>query len=293
MTGERLRSGPTSEMLLDALELAEVDPLLLDRAYTAVPQYVPWPKAYGGDTVAQAAAAAMRTVGEDRSLHSLHGSFLRPVEVGVPVRYEVELLRDGRGFSTRSVRGIQTEQCVFVGTASFQVPEEGPGYAPEMPRVPGPEELPSAAERLAGVEGAAAAYWSSGRSFDHRHLPGPLYIRIEGGVQPHQAVWIRAFEALPDEPRLHQAALAYVCDYTILEPSLRALGLHWSSPGLMTASLDHGMWFHRAARVDDWLLYAQESAGVQSARGLSIGRFFSRGGELVATVAQEGLLRLR
>lgn len=282
---------PSSDTFLSAVELEESAPLFFDRAFLAIPQYVPWPKAYGGDTVAQAAAAATATVDDTRSLHSLHSSFLRPVEVGVAVRYEVELVRDGRGYSTRHVRGYQHGKPVFLTTASFQVPEDGPLYAPGIPEAPAPEGLPSAADVLAQETDVASRYWSHGRSFDQRHVPGPLYLGLDGETVPHQAVWVRAFTELPADPRLHQLALSYVCDYTILESSLRALGLHWSSPGLTTASLDHAMWFHSGARADEWLLYAQESAGVQSGRGLNIGRFFTRSGQLVATVAQEGLIR--
>lgn len=283
-----------SARFLAAIELTETDATVYDRAFTVIPQYVPWPKAYGGDSVAQAAAAAIATISDDRELHSLHSSFLRPVEIGQPVRYEVELLRDGRGYSTRYVRGFQNDKVVFTTTASFQVPEDGPVLATPMPTVPAPEDLPSSEQYLV-AEGAdqspAGDYWARGRSFDMRHVPGPLYTTLEGEHTPTQAVWIRAFDALPDDARTQQIALSYVCDYTILEPSLRAMGLNWSSPGLMTASLDHAMWFHTPARIDDWMLYAQEAAGTQSGRGLNIGRFYSRDGKLVATVAQEGLLR--
>jgi acyl-CoA thioesterase II len=280
-----------SQRFLDAIALTEVAPERFDRAFTAVPQYVPWPKAYGGDMVAQAAVAAVATAGDDRRLHSLHNSFLRPVEIGEPVRYEVETVRDGRGYSTRHVRGYQNEKVVFMCTASFQVPEEGPEFAPPAPPVPGPETVPSSAAYLDGVEGDAFRYWADGRSFDMRHVPGPLYLRLEGEAVPHQAVWVRAFTQLPDDPDLHRAAIAYVCDYTILEPTLRALGMYWTEPGLTTASLDHAMWFHRDARADDWLLYAQEAGAVQSGRGLNFGRFFDAEGRLVASVAQEGLIR--
>lgn len=283
-----------AQRFLAAIRLDERPAEVFDRAFEVTPQHVPWPKAYGGDSVAQAAAAALATIGEDRELHALHSSFLRPVEAGEPVRYEVELLRDGRGYSTRHVRGYQNGKAVFLTTASFQVPESGAEYAPAMPDVAPPEELPSSAGYL-DARGAGATeagdYWARGRSFDMRHVPGPLYLDSDGSTEAHQGVWIRSFETLPDDPRTHRLALAYVCDYTILEPSLRALGLHWSTPGLVTASLDHSMWFHRPARADQWLLYAQESAGVQSGRGLNLGRFFTEAGELVATVAQEGMIR--
>ena len=282
----------TTTAFLASLVLTEVDASADGRAFDAVPQYVPWPKAYGGDTVAQLAAAANATVGDDRRLHSMHSSFLRPVEIGVPVRYEVESVRDGRGYSTRHVRGIQVGKTVSMCTASYQVPEEGPRRHPGMPDVPAPEELPSAAEVLAGRDDDAAVYWGGGRGFDMRHVPSALYTSLVGETVGAQSVWVRAFSPLPDGADLHRLAIAYVCDYTILEPSLRALGAHWSSPGLTTASLDHSMWFHDDARADDWLLYVQESAGVQSGRALNTGRFFARDGRLVASVAQEGLIRL-
>ena len=284
-----------SNRFLAAIQLAETEAQVFDRAFLVTPQYVPWPKAYGGDSVAQAAAAAIATIGDDRELHSLHSSFLRPVEAGEPVRYEVELLRDGRGYSTRHVRGYQGGKVVFLTTASFQVPEQGAEYSPQMPELTAAEDLPSAAEVLAraGADGSAAGdYWSRGRSFDMRHAPVPLYTAAAPGEpSAEQGVWVRAFDTLPDDPRTQQIALSYVCDYTILEPSLRALGLTWSSPGLVTASLDHSMWFHRPARADQWLLYAQESAGVQSGRALNLGRFFTEDGALVATVVQEGMIR--
>ncbi|MGC5616857.1 acyl-CoA thioesterase [Georgenia sp. Z1491] len=295
-------TGATSSVLLGALELTAAEREGADEAWTAVTGPCPWPKAYGGDMVAQASLAAMRSVDPGRVLHSMHGYFMRPVEIGRPVRYEVDRTRDGRGFSTRQVRGIQAGKVAFLMMASFQVLAAGPEVAaPAPPDVSGPETLPSSADVLAPVEpGTPAAgsmtaeakeYWSRGRSFDMRHVPGPVYLEVEGGRTRHQAVWVRAFETLPDDDLLHRAALAYVCDYTIIEPILRAAGLPWAEPGLVTASLDHAMWFHRAARVDDWLLYAQEAVSAQDGRGLATGRFFDRDGRLVATVVQEALVR--
>lgn len=295
MTAE---STPTNradtQRFLAAIELTECPAEVFDRAFEVTPQYVPWPKAYGGDSVAQAAAAAIATVGDDRELHALHSSFLRPVTIGESVRYEVELLRDGRGYSTRHVRGYQGGKPVFLTTASFQVPEQGDLIVPAMPEVPGPDELPSSAEYLesrGAADSAAGAYWARGRSFDMRHIPGPLYVEVDGVAAAHQGVWIRAFDELPADARTQQLAFAYACDYTILEPSLRALGLHWSTPGLITASLDHSMWFHTPARADEWVLYTQETGGVQSGRGLNTGRFYTQQGSLIATVAQEGMIR--
>lgn len=282
----------TSQTFLAAVELTPATPERFDEAYTAVTQYVPWPKAYGGDLVAQAAAAAIRSVSDGKTLNSMHSYFMRPANIGEPVRYEVERLRDGRGYSTRQVRGYQDGKVIYVALVSFHAPEPGEEFAIAAPEsLPQPESLPSSAETLDGVAGPAAEYWSSGRSFDMRHVPGPLYFRVDGVHVPHQAVWIKSFDPLPDEPGLHQLALAYVCDYTILEPLLRAQGRAWADAGLVTASLDHSLWFHRDGRMDEWVLYAQEAVSAQRSRGLAMGRFYTRNGELLATVAQEGMIR--
>ncbi|GAA0993006.1 acyl-CoA thioesterase II [Subtercola frigoramans] len=262
--------------------------------FEATPQYVPWPKAYGGDLVSQSVLSAGRSVGEGFTIHSMHSYFLLPVDSEVAVRYEVERLRDGRSFRTRQVRAIQNDTLVFTALASFAVPESGTEFAEDMPTgVPQPEDLPPAAQTLEGVDTPAAHYWSSGRSFDMRHVPGPVYLTVDGNRAPHQAVWVKAFDALPDDPALQAAALAYVCDYTILEPLLRQQGRAWADPDLMTASLDHAMWFHRPGRVDEWVLYAQQASSLQNNRGLARGMFFSREGTLLASVAQEGMIRTR
>ncbi|KQQ96323.1 acyl-CoA thioesterase II [Arthrobacter sp. Leaf141] len=282
----------TSKTFLRAVNLEQVDAQVFDEAYEATTQYVPWPKAYGGDMVAQAAAAMMCSVDADRNIHSMHSYFMRPVDVGSAVRYEVERLRDGRGYSTRTVRGFQNGKAVYSAMGSFHVPESGPDFQTQPPATVGPEALHSAAEVLNARDGKAVEYWGSGRSFDMRHVPGPVYVELEGGTVPQQAIWVKAFDALPDDSNLHRTALAYVCDYTILEPILRVNGLHWSSPGLVTASLDHSMWFHRDGRLDDWVLYAQDAVSSQQNRGLAMGRFFDRQGGLLATVAQEGMIRV-
>ncbi len=302
-----LTAVPTSEVLTDALALTPTAPEHFDEAYTATTQYCPWPKAYGGDMVAQATVAAMRSVESDRGLHSMHSYFMRPVDIGAEVRYEVERLRDGRGYSTRQVRAFQAGKPVYVAIASFHVPEDGRAYGGGAPpTVPAPETLPSSAAYLEGFEPGtpeagtmtedSRGYWSGGRSFDMRHSPGPVYVRVEGERVAHQAVWVKPFDALRpvegiDDTQLAQAALAYACDYTILEPVLRVLGMSWADQGLVTASLDHAMWYHRPFLIDDWLLYAQEAANAHGGRGLGLGRFFTRTGEHVATVAQEGMVR--
>ncbi|WP_028637272.1 acyl-CoA thioesterase [Nocardioides sp. URHA0032] len=298
----------TSAVVTDALALTEVEPEHFDVAFTATTQPCPWPKAYGGDMVAQAAAAAMRTVTDGKTLHSMHSYFLRPLDIGAEARYEVELLRDGRGYSTRQVRGYQNGKPVYVCLGGFAAGDpDADEFAPDAPLdVPDPESLPSSASYLEPVPPGgetmmteeSKAYWSGGRSFDMRHVPGPVYVRVEGERVPHQALWVKPFDplrpvaGLADEQR-DLAALAYVCDYTILEPVLRVLDLPWAQHGLVTASLDHAMWFHRAPgrALDGWLLYTQEAESAGSGRGLGRGRFFTPDGRHVATVLQEGMIR--
>jgi len=301
----------TSAILTAALELTEAEPEHFDLAFSARTQPCPWPKAYGGDMVAQAAAAAMRSVVDGKSMHSMHSYFLRPVDIDAIVGYEVEVLRDGRGYSTRQVRGYQNGKPVYVCLAGFAAggaPGGAAGeFAPEAPLdMPDPDGLPSSAAYLEPVEPGGAtsmteeskAYWSGGRSFDMRHVAGPVYVDVEGERRPHQALWIKPFDALrpvrglTDEQR-DLAALAYACDYTILEPVLRVLDLPWARRGLVTASLDHAMWFHRppAGALDGWLLYAQDAESASAGRGLGHGRFFTPDGRHLATVLQEGMIR--
>ncbi|GAB3771380.1 acyl-CoA thioesterase-2 [Nocardioides ginsengisegetis] len=298
----RSTTAPTSRTFTDAVALRECEAEVFDRAFTATTQPCPWPKAYGGDMVAQALVAASLTVTDGKSMHSMHSYFMRPVDIGAEVRYEVELLRDGRGYSTRQVRGFQNGKPVYVCLASFAAGEPSGSFQATAPAdLPGPDELPTSAACLEGrtggtMTGASKTYWSSGRSFDMRHVPGPVYLTVEGGQSPHQAIWVKPYDALRPvegltEAQRDTAALAYVCDYTILEPALRVLGLAWADEGLVTASLDHAMWFHRPVSMGDWLLYAQEAMSVEDGRGSAVGRFFDTGGTLVATVVQEGMLR--
>ncbi|MDX8142108.1 thioesterase family protein [Lentzea sp. BCCO 10_0061] len=297
-----MTAGMTSAIFTDAITLEKAESEHFDLAFTAVTQPCPWPKAYGGDLVAAAAAAAMRSVTDGKTLHSMHSYFLRPADIGAQVRYEVELLRDGRGYSTRQVRGYQNGKPLYVCLANFAAGEPGGSFRAEFTDdLPDPEELPSSADFLAERSGGSMteeskAYWAGGRSFDMRHVPGPVYLAVEGEKVPHQAVWIKPFDPLRPVDGLTDAqrdlaALAYVCDYTILEPVLRVLDLPWAQPGLVTASLDHSMWFHREGPVGDWLLYVQEAVAADAGRGLGYGRFFTRDQQHLATVAQEGMIR--
>ena len=299
---------PTSDVVTTALALEPVAAQHFDVAFRATTQPCPWPKAYGGDMVAQAAAAAMLSVTDGKVMHSMHSYFMRPVDIGAPVTYEVEVLRDGRGYATRQVRAFQNDKAAYTCLASFAAGEHGGRYAASAPTdVPAPETLAGSAAYLrdrqpgdgSTMTAESKEYWSGGRSFDMRHVPGPVYLEVDGGRAPHQALWVKPFDALRPVEGLTDAqrdlaVLAYVCDYTILEPVLRVLDLPWARPGLVTASLDHAMWFHRQPApgvLDGWLLYAQEAVAADSGRGVGFGRFFTPGGEHLATVVQEGMIR--
>lgn len=255
-------------------------------------QWMPHGRVFGGQVLAQALIAATRTIA-DREVHSLHGYFLRPGDIKFPVTYSVDRLRDGRSFSTRRVQGHQKGEPIFSMIASFQEHDPGLEHQDEFPKnIPDPESLPSAAEMIGDNPHPVAQYWAKARPFDMRHIPSPIYFTVEGEPVAHQAVWLKSLGDLPDDQILHTAALAYASDYSILESIYRRHGIPWSHPGLKSASLDHAMWFHRPARVDQWMLYVQESPSAQGGRGLALGRIFNTRGELVATVAQEGMVRV-
>lgn len=255
-------------------------------------QWMPHGRVFGGQVLAQCHVAATRTVDQERTLHSLHGYFLRPGDIELPITFSVDRLRDGRSFSTRRVQAYQKGEPIFSMIASFQTESPGLTHQEQMPKgMKQPEELPSAAEVLGGIPHPVAQYWAKARPFDMRHVQSPIYFEVKGEPVAHQAVWLKAIGELPSSQSLHQAALAYASDFTLLESIYRRHKISWAKPGLKTASLDHAMWFHTPARIDEWMLYTQEAAGTQSGRGLNIGRFYTRDGVLVATVAQEGLLR--
>jgi acyl-CoA thioesterase-2 len=279
--------------LLAALDLTDTGARTSEDIFTGISQWQPQGRVFGGQVLAQSLVAAMRTIGDDRFVHSMHGYFLRPGDVDQPITFSVDRIHDGRSFSTRRTQAYQNGLPILSMIASFQSIDEGLEHQVTMPSdLPEPESLPSAAETLSGVDHPIAEAWANGRAFDMRHVPSPVYFSVEGEHVPHQAVWLKAKAALPDDENLHRAALAYASDYSILEPIMRGHGVAWATPGLKAASLDHAMWFHRFGRVDEWLLYVQESPTAGGGRGLSLGRIFSRDGALLASVAQEGMVRV-
>jgi acyl-CoA thioesterase-2 len=280
------------EALLAVLDLRAAVGSTGNRAvFTGASQQTLHGRVFGGQVLGQALVAASRTVDPERPAHSMHAYFLRPGDPGQQITFTVEVLRDGRSFSARRVQAAQAGAAILSMIASFQVVEDGYDHAVAMPDVPGPEDLPTTAELLADVDHPAARYWSHQRPIDVRHVGSAVYLGVDEAAST-QAVWLRAAGTLPDDEALHRAVTAYASDYTMLEPVLRRHGLAWSTPGLRAASLDHAMWWHRPVRADQWLLFTQTSPSASGARGLSQGHFFAQDGSLVATVAQEGMLRV-
>jgi acyl-CoA thioesterase-2 len=279
--------------LLATLDLTDTGARTREDIFTGPSQWTPHGRVFGGQVLAQSIVAANRTVPAERVIHSTHGYFLRPGNVELPITFSVDRIHDGRSFSTRRTQAYQEGEPILSMIASFQDDDEGLDHQIEMPaELPEPESLPSAGDALAGVDHPVAQYWATQRAFDIRHIGSPIYFRVDGEPEPRQALWMKAIGSLPDDPNLHRAALAYASDYTILESILRGHGIPWSEPGLRVASLDHAMWWHRFARVDEWLLFVQESPNAIGGRGLASGRIFRRDGTLVASVMQEGMVRV-
>ena len=253
-------------------------------------------RVYGGQVLAQALLACGRTVEDDRLPHSMHAYFLREGSLDMPIDFAVERLRDGRSFSARRSHAIQGGKPILSLTASFQGEQPGYEHATPMPDdVPAPEDVPSAFDQLVTIDHPAARFWSHESAFDLRHVGGSLYLGPDPRPRPAQLVWMRArHQIASDDQLLHRALLAFGCDQVMLEPVLRQAGKSWFDVGgnVPMASLDHAMWFHHDARADEWLLYVQESPGAQGGRGLGLARVYSRDGRLVASIAQEGMVRL-
>lgn len=279
--------------LIAALDLVDTGARTSEDIFTGPSQWMPHGRVFGGQVLAQSLVAATRTVADDRHVHSMHGYFLRPGDVEESITFAVDRIHDGRSFSTRRVQAYQSGQPILSMIASFQDDDEGLVHQIEMPSgMPDPESLPSTAEVLGHLDHSVAQHWANDRPFDMRHVPSPIYLKADGELTSHQAIWMKTLGSLPGDPDLHRAALAYASDYSIMEPVLRQHGLPWITPGLKVASLDHAMWWHRFGRVDEWLLYVQDSPSAQGGRGLSRGSIFNREGLLLATVAQEGMVRV-
>ncbi len=255
-----------------------------------------WQRVYGGQVIGQALVAAVRTVEPDRLAHSMHAYFLLPGDPKVPIIYDVDRMRDGKSFTTRRVTARQHGHPIFSMLVSFHTHEEGLEHQAQMPDVPPPEQLPTEkevrAKYLPLLPEAVRRYYERERPIEMRPVE---FDRYTGKKYPDGRfhVWIKINGRLPDELSLHQCALAYASDMTLLDASLTPHGRTLFEKEFMAASLDHALWLHRPFRADEWLLYAQDTPSLQGSRGFARGLIFTRDGALVASVAQEGLVRLR
>jgi acyl-CoA thioesterase-2 len=279
----------------DLLRLLDLEPIE-HNIYRGQNRDIGSGRIFGGQVLAQALVAARRTVEEDRPVHSVHGYFILAGDLEIPVVYFVDRLRDGRSFVTRSVTAIQHGQAIFNMAASFHRAEEGIEHQIAMPDVPPPEGLRSELElirdRADAIPEPLRTVLTQDRPLDIRPLDpsDPLDPAPRG---PRRRFWVRAVGDVGDQRVHHQAVLAYASDYGLLGAALQPHGLTVQNPRVMVASLDHALWFHRTFRVDEWLLYDIESPGAGGARAFTRGAFYTRAGVLVASVAQEGVVRMR
>jgi acyl-CoA thioesterase-2 len=287
---------PTQSSALDSLlDILDLEPLEQNLFRGRSPQHG-WQRVFGGQVLGQALVAAVRTVPPDRIAHSLHGYFLLPGDPSRPIIYNVERVRDGKSFTTRHVTAIQHGRPMFVMSVSFQIDEPGLDHQSSMPAVPSPDDLPNEQElkarMLPRLPANMRSYWERERPIEMRPVDVSRYVAREKRA-PEQSIWMRASGTLPDEFPRHQCVLAYASDFSLLDTALIAHGKLMFDEDIQLASLDHALWFHRPFRADDWLLYVQDSPSTHGARGLCRGSVYTRTGVLVATVAQEGLMRLR
>jgi acyl-CoA thioesterase-2 len=283
---------PILKALVELLALERIDRDL----FRGDSQDLGWGAIFGGQVFGQALSAASQTVGADRGVHSAHGYFLRAGELAKPIVFQVDRLRDGKSFSARRVVAVQDGEAIFSLAASFHVDEPGLDHQDAMPAVPAPETLRSETELAqtfaAMLPEGMRARATTPRPVEIRQVDvrNPFAPTVEA---PVRRLWIRVVDRLPDDPALHRYLLAYASDFSFVATALDPHGVSFLTPGVQVASIDHAIWFHRPVRVDEWLLYDIESPSAAAARGLVRGRFFDRDGRLVASTAQEGLIRKR
>ncbi|MFT5430010.1 MAG: acyl-CoA thioesterase-2 [Myxococcota bacterium] len=259
-------------------------------------QNLGWGAVFGGQVLGQALSAAAQTTPDDRFVHSMHAYFLRTGDPESPIVYDVDRIRDGRSFTTRRVVAIQAGRPIFNMSASFQIEEPGFEHQDTMPEVPPPEDVISekdlATMVVAHLPEKLRKRATSERAIEIRPI-NPWNPLRPTPRAPTRAVWLKAAHKLPENPKLHAYLFSYASDFNLLGTSLMPHAVSWLTPGMQVASLDHAMWFHRRFRMDEWLLYVLDSESASGGRGLTRGRLFDRSGQLVASVAQEGLIRNR
>lgn len=291
-----MTESPASRSVVDKLvDLLDLETLEMN-LYRGATTDEPWRRVYGGQVLGQALVAASRTVDEQRPAHSLHAYFIRPGDPAVPILYTVERDRDGQSFTTRRVVAIQHGRPIFNMAVSFQVEEGGVTHQFDMPEVPDPETLTPEIElrrRDADrIPESFRAHWLRDRPIEIRPI-APRDMFNPGKGPPAHNVWFRIAGPIGEGRALHQCMLAYASDMTLLDTCLLPHDISWMNPKLQSASLDHAIWFHEPFRADEWLLYVQDSPKAAGARGFNRGSVYTRDGRLVASVAQEGLIRIR
>jgi acyl-CoA thioesterase-2 len=279
--------------LLDILDLEQLEHNL----YRGRSPSASWQRVFGGQVISQALVAAYRTIESGRHVHSLHGYFMRPGDSSRPIVFQVERLRDGKSFSTRRVTAIQNGFAIFSLEASFQVREDGMEHQFAFPvDVPHPDTLMSITEVITRYGDAVPEnirrYWMRERPVEVKPVILQHYTSRER-LPPFQQIWIRVTGPVPDDQAMQSVVLAYLSDLTLLDTSTFAHGRALFDPDIQAASLDHAMWFHRNDPLDGWLLYSQDSPSTTGARGFTRGLIYSQAGTLIASVAQEGLIRVR
>ncbi len=280
--------------LTDLLRLLELERLELN-LFRGESRDIGSPQVFGGQVLGQALTAASSTV-EDRIVHSLHAYFLRPGDFNAPIVYHVDRARDGSSFASRRVTAIQHGEQIFNMAASFQLDQEGLEHQIAMPEVPPPEELRDLTEYIDEVRDQLPERLrrpaSHQRPFEFRPVQSPQYL-APTARPPMKQIWFRTVDRVPDGEALHRRLLAYVSDYHLLDTTLLPHAMSWLNANIRMASIDHAMWFHAPVRADEWLLYALDSPSASGARGFTRGSIFTRDGKLVASTAQEGLIRAK
>lgn len=285
---------PPLDSFLATLNLIDTGARTSEDIFTGQSQWMPHGRIFGGQVAAQSIVAAARTVPAERPIHSMRGYFLRPGDIRYPITFAVDRIHDGGSFSTRHVQAFQQGAPIWSMIASFQIEEDGPDHQVPMPEgMPDPESLAPESAHVERAGESLANYWVRRRPFSMRHVDGPIYLEPSPNREPVDQVWVKANGPLPDDPLVHRASIAYVSDYLMLDPALRRHGLAWTDPRIRVASLDHGVWWHRFARADEWLLFSLRSPSTHGGRALSQGYFYDREGRLVASVSQEAMLRLK
>ncbi len=291
-----VRCDPMARVLDDLVELLALE-RIEENLFRGQSQDLGWGTVFGGQVLGQALSAAVQTAPGDRRVHSLHAYFLRPGDVTRPIVYDVDRIRDGGSFTTRRVVAIQNGKAIFNLAASFQRDEAGFDHQEPMPAAPPPEAVKTDQERFASLGDKLPRF-----AMELATAERPIEIRmIETHEDPfypekraaRRMVWFRAIAKLPEDPALHSYLLAYASDFSFVTTALLPHGVSWLTPGMQIASIDHVMWFHRPVRIDEWLLYVIDSPSASGARGLARGLIYTKSGQLVASTAQEGLVRKR